>query len=367
MSKIDEFYKLHANFLRFPLFTLCKLIEAYEYFPKCIRNAKCTLLKKRTIYSLSFLPKIIEKVFYKGFQKCLEQEYVENSDPFQMAYEPSRGVDSCNLMSLASIEYSVKENNSSCIQLSLDLKKAFNRANRSTILETAERVAGCGKILDSWFSKRKYSFESEEHDFRANCGVPPGTLFGVFGFKCFIMNDKDMTNENPEVLWPGFYSDDRNPIFIKRDIDSGRAQKIISSSVDFMKRNKCEYHTTGTKRPILLYYKTKRSEPSSNYMNLKVLDYPVEVATETKMLGMRIATESKRVGSASMINTHSYVLHPPVSRYCSLASRFQALVGEFEPPYMKRLVESYFCGLFNFSSCHYWTRAVKADLATIRY
>ena len=135
---------------------------------------------------LEALPKIIEKFFYGAFQQRIEEDYKENGDPCQMAYEPNRSCTSCNLISLTVTEAYVL-NGLSCAQYIIDNQKAFNKASRSIAVNEVQRITGYGKLIRSWFLNRTYVYKGEVKPFIANRGGPPGTVFSPMTFKLVII------------------------------------------------------------------------------------------------------------------------------------------------------------------------------------
>ena len=367
MNNIDKFYKIHSKHLQYPILVMLTLIEHTDYFPKVMRHSKLSQLPKRHIYSLDTFPKICEKVIHEALEVCLANYYTANEDPMQMAYEKNRGCESCNAISLANIEKSLMYDKQSCTQVYIDLKKAFNRANRQTIINESQRIAGAGQIMKSWFSDRTYSFDNNIFELKANCGVLPGTLFGVFGFKVFINTDVDLTNNNKDLLWASPYSDDRSPIANANTVNSGKFQNYLNKSVSYMKSQGCQYHLDGTKAPHLLYFQKSSLDQIINVTGLKIENTLIKHVDRTKILGLNIATKSDRVGSSKLIKNYSYVLEPPIFRYVTLCNRIQHMQGQFPPELLKQAVSSYFCGLFRYSAALYWLRATDEDLKTIRF
>ena len=236
IDKIDKFFKLHIDVLKVPILIMCKLIARAGYCPKELKKSRCTILPSRVIYSLSAIPKIFDKIFSLAFEKCLRKDYIENGDPLQMAYEPARGTESANAISLSEIEYSVKIKNEAALQVYIDLKKAFNRANRQVIINESQRIAGAGSIMKSWFNDRTSIFENKESIFESNCGVLPGTSIGVVGFKLFINQDLSLTGKNNELLWACAYSDDRSPVVGAKYVNAGSFQDTIDESFRFAEK-----------------------------------------------------------------------------------------------------------------------------------
>ena len=367
MKKIDKFYKVHSAKIEWPLLILNKLIGYSNYFPKILRRSKLTQLPNRHIYSLEALPKICEKILHESLERCLEIYYEKYEDPLQMAYEKGRGCESCNAISLTVIEKSLLHDKKSCIQVYIDLKKAFNRANRQTILNEVQKIAGAGSLMKSWFEDRSYTFDGKEYNLDANCGVLPGTLLGVFGFKSFINTDETLTAKNKELLWASGYSDDRSPCVNADTVNSGQFQSHLDKSVDYMKTQGCEYHLNGKKEPCLLYFRKHDSKKIVDMSNIKLNNITIKHVSKVTILGLNIATESKRRGSFKYIKQFGYVLEPTVSRFITLARDIELIKGEFIPSILKHFVSSYLCGFFRFCAGLYWVRGTIEDINTIRY
>ena len=161
-KNIDGFIKVHSLSLKKPIWLLNKLIEKVKYFPKNLRHSKMTMLPSRVIYSLGALPKLCEKILYSSMEECIGRYYSNHDDPGQMAYERNRGTASCNAISLANIESSLKISKESCIQICMDLKKAFNHSDRPTVLEEIHKMSGAGELFESWFKDRTFEFEGRK-------------------------------------------------------------------------------------------------------------------------------------------------------------------------------------------------------------
>ena len=367
MKKIDPFYKIHYLQLKYPILVIMKLIHYTRYIPLRFKHSKLTQLPKRHIYSLDSLPKICEKILHKALEKCLRNYYTHNQDPIQMAYERDRGCESCNSISLMSIEKSLLFDKSSCTQVYIDLVKAFNSANRQTIIDEAQKIAGAGQLMKSWFTHRTYDFDGKIYNLKSNRGVLPGTLLGVSGFKLFINSDKDLTNLNHDLLWASSYSDDRSPIANADVVNNGLFQKYLSSSVEFMKTQGCNYHLSGSKAPHLLYFTKSNVKQIHNITGLKIDKTSIKSVERTRILGLNLATRSDRVGTSTIFRKYGYVLEPPVGRFSSIARKIQCMQGMFTPKLLKQFVSAYFCGLFRFCAGLYWLRSSKNDLMSIRF
>jgi hypothetical protein len=368
LNKINSFYKIHSDVLVKPLLILLQGIESTKYFPKIFRNSKLTMLPKRVIYSLDAIPKIIERVIHLSLETCLEKYEANNEPTYQMAYIKNRGVESNNLISLSVIEHSLKESNKSCVQSFADLQKAFNKCNRETILKKLHEIAGVGDLMKSWFDKRTYIFKDKKYDFDANCGVLPGTVIGPSGFNAFINEDTELTGRNPDLLWPSCYSDDRSPIANCDIVNSGRYQEILDNSFRFMEKQGCQYHLTGKKAPEMLYFKTRKSESINDISSLTLGGSEIKLVDRVRILGLNIATKSVTGDdSRTILSSYGYFLEPPIGRYKSLANAIQSIKTEFVPSFLKKFVDSYFCGLFNFSSSLYWCRTSSKVMNKIRF
>jgi len=259
-------------------------------------------------------------------ESCLDEYESKNEPTHQMAYVKNRGVESNNVISLSVIEQSLKDGKKSCVQCFADLQKAFNKCNRETILKKSQKVAGAGHLLKTWFNDRTYIFDSKKYDFDANCGVLPGTLIGVFGFKVFINEDGELTGLNPDLLWPSCYSDDRSPIANCDVVNSGRFQEILDNSFKFMEEQGCKYHLSGKKAPELLYFRTKSSKVVDDVSSLNLGGSEIKLVDRVRILGLNIATKSMSGdNTGSILRSNGYFLEPPVSRYKSLANAIQSI------------------------------------------
>ena len=111
-----------------------------------------TILPSRFIFSLDALPKIIESILSLELNNCMQEDYALNGDPHQMAYEPNRGTTSCNAITYTHVDLNLSKGHT-CIQLFVDVRKAFNVMCRPTMLKCMQKIAekrhDCGSRIAS--------------------------------------------------------------------------------------------------------------------------------------------------------------------------------------------------------------------------
>merc|ERR1712154_36077 len=117
----------------------------------------------------------------------------KEGDPMQMAYSKGRGVVATNLISFNFVDVLMRQTGEPVYQYFGDLVKAFNSANRSTMLKYINRITGAGELCYSRFVNRTYTYEGEIRGQDQNRGCDPGAPISVFGFKLFVCSDLALT------------------------------------------------------------------------------------------------------------------------------------------------------------------------------
>ena len=366
-AKIEDLFTNHFDQLTEPILHLAEAMQTAQHHPKRYRTSKATVIPKRAIFSLSAMPKIIERLFYNAFQHCVKLGYGKNGDPLQMAYESGRGVVSCNAITLSEIEKSLIIDEKSVIQIYMDLKKAFNKINRHTALMQAQKICGAGKILSSWFKDRIYTYKGQTRGLEFNCGVPAGTLWGVLLFKLFITTDRALTAFNRNLLWACGYSDDRSPVCNSTNIRNGNMQDALDESWKWAEDQGSEYHIDGDKKPVLLCFETRHDRLSAVDRALVLGVTPVEEVKVVKSLGLTIATHAETPEERKLINAYGYILLPDISTIKSLAYRIRSIAFDVVPEMRHMMVSSQFCGKLRFAASLYYLRASTSALNSIRF
>ena len=419
-KKIDSFYKVHASDFVQPISILLRMIERADYFPKKMRTSRATFIPgPRTIFSLEAISKIVEGVLTLEFDNATEEHYKINGDPGGFAYRKGRGVSSCLGTALTKVEQSPRDDGLSAVMVFCDLVKAFNSANRTTIVECAQKICGAGRIFRTRFENRTYTFEGEVRGIEYNRGVDAGTQISVRGFGWSMDTDCSTTTANTGLLCHPNYSDDRNITGSGSFVQSGKFQETISCSTAaqcststcaretdcgtpcsycWAKRERITYHETGSKSPEACVFTqvingTETGIPDRAY-DLKLGPVSIPVVDRQRVLGLHIATHPKVDGrdkklskienlraefssqnSQSMyerqawdiIHKYGYFLEPDLNAFRSCAYRFQSLKDEQTPERLWLANMSYFVGKMRFCAAFYYLRSTQKQLETLRF
>ena len=131
------------------------MMDIVKMFPQICSTSNAHIIgkppKERVIFALESIPKILENITKDSFEELKRED-----GTYQMAYTRNRGCVFCNVMTLQFVEM-CEEPTLHSLQ---DLKKAFNRACRETIIQEAQRKFGAGKLSKSWFLNRTYKYSS---------------------------------------------------------------------------------------------------------------------------------------------------------------------------------------------------------------
>jgi len=324
MNKSEYFFKVFKIELQMPIYTMLRIIEAADYFPKAMRCSRLTFLDSgRAIFSLEALAKVVELVLSSEWNECLRAEYMKNGDPHQMAYEPGRGTTSCNAITFTLCDIALAETGKPVGQTFADIIKAFNSANRAEMLRQIHRITGAGNICKSRFEGRVYTFEGQTRGEEYNRGVDPGSPISVMLFKLFMNTDISLTSLSDKLLWAAGYSDDRAPIFEYDEYANGNAQRAWESSSKWASDMGVKYHTDDSKRHVYLAYVRKGMPEPKIFEELRLGDIEFEKRHTMRELGLNISTDRKISGAGKYIDKWGYILRPEVLMIKSTAYRLQ--------------------------------------------
>ena len=265
MDKIKPYIKKGADIIADAISTLAAMMQKADHFPEICNRSKCTFIgcapKDRAIFSLESIPKIIETVVKQAFDEVKKED-----GTMQIAYTANRGTVSCNLITLEHVELCEEPS----LQNQQDLKKAFYRCDRETVVNEAQRKYGAGKLIKSWFKNRTYThvsnFETQIREQEHNCGVHAGTLIGVECFMLFIATATKLTGKNIKLLWAALYADDTSPLV--RASDMVEFQAALDWAMRWAKQNGCEFHLHGEKGPTFTAYPKKGHEYPQEFDSL---------------------------------------------------------------------------------------------------
>ena len=170
-----------------------------------------------------------------------------------MAYTQHRSTGATNAITLINVEICPEPT----MQAFVDLKKAFNTANRSAIIERMQKLYGFSDIMTSWFEDRQYHFKfphsqgrNPQKVFRGrghNAGVPAGTILGVAAFTEFMETCPEMTQETEGIMWNSLFADDYSPLTAKSI--AAKFQLVLQRVYQWSLKMKVSFHLSGKKGP----------------------------------------------------------------------------------------------------------------------
>ena len=367
IKKVDRFYKNESTQLAIACSLLLKMISLNDYFPKCLRKAKCTFIgvppKDRAIFSMDFLPKLAESVIKDAI------DVIKTEDgTMQCAYTAKRGTTSCNAKGLQEVELSKEP----VLQTQQDLVKAFNSVCRKTIVDEAQRLYGAGKLFQSWFEESEYVFISKFGEWwrgqLANQGVMPGRVLGVEAFMMFIATCTGLTGKNKELLWAALYADDTGPLFAASKMQAIKDSfKWVEGWCD---KQGVKFHLTGDKKPVYLAYLKKGHMFSEEFDTLELCDTPVVRTDSVKSLGMTWKVrpiDNKGMAYGMMIDKYGYECQWDIGRVKMFAYRVQRIKHTISSEYMKLMLQYFLVSYLQFSAAIIWPRSSEKHRKQIRY
>ena len=366
--KIKPFIKDNRKIISKAISTIVKMMDIVKEFPESCNNSNCHIIgrtpKERIIFSLEAIPKILENVSKNAFDEIKIED-----GTYQMAYTKDRGCVSCNVMTLQYIEMC----NEPTLHSLQDLKKAFNRACRETIINEAQKKFGAGQFFKSWFLNRTYQYSSEfgtiVRGLNHNQGVPAGTLLGVEGFLLFIASCTELTGQNLKLLWAALYADDTSPLVKKSNIVD--FQKALDWACEWAKEKGCEFHLTGDKKPVYLAYLKRNENFPVEFDDVNLGGVSLTRKAEETVLGLyrkvRPIGASSEESQGKMIDKYGYECAWDESKLKSIAYRLQRVKYSIVPQFMKKLVSAYFCGIVRFSASVIWLRSPIKHHDRIRF
>ena len=293
----------------------------------------------------------------------------------QIAYTANRGTVSCNLITLEHVELCEEPS----LQNQQDLKKAFYRCDRETVVNEAQRKYDAGKLIKYWFKNRTYThvsnFETQIRGQEHNCGVPAGTLIGVECFMLFIATATKLTGKNIKLLWAALYADDTSPLV--RASDMVEFQAALDWAMRWAKQNGCEFHLHGEKGPTFTAYPKKGHEYPQEFDSLHLGKVKIKRNDETVVLGLfrrvrpihcNIAESACKDHSHDKhIDKYGYECGWNLTKLKQIAYRLQHIKYRLIPEFTRKLVSAYFCGVLRYSASILWCRSSDKNIKQARY
>jgi len=366
--KIKPFFKDNRKIISKSISVIVQMMDIVKVFPESANTSNCHIIgnppKERVIFALEAIPKILENI-----AKASLDDIKKEDGTFQMAYTTDRGCVSCNVLTLQYVEMC----NEPTLHSQQDLKKAFNRACRETIINEAQRKFGAGKLFKSWFLNRTYKYTSKfgtiVRGLNHNQGVPAGTLLGVESFLLFIATCSELTGKNLKLLWAALYADDTSPLVKASNVVD--FQKALDWAMAWAQKNGCAFHLDGDKGPVYLAYLKKNQSFPAEFDSIKLGSTNLKRKEEETVLGLyrkvRPIDENSSISHGKIIDKYGYECQWNVNKLKSIAYRLQRIKYKLVPLYTKKLVAAYFCGVLRFSASVIWLRSSEAHKNEVRY
>jgi len=366
--KIKPFFKDNRKIISKSISVIVQMMDIVKVFPESANTSNCHIIgkppKERVIFALEAIPKILENI-----AKASLDDIKQEDGTFQMAYTTDRGCVSCNVLTLQYVEMC----NEPTLHSQQDLKKAFNRACRETIINEAQRKFGAGKLFKSWFLNRTYKYTSKfgtiVRGLNHNQGVPAGTLLGVESFLLFIATCSELTGKNLKLLWAALYADDTSPLVKASNVVD--FQKALDWAMIWAQKNGCAFHLEGDKGPVYLAYLKKNHVFPAEFDSIKLGSASLKRKEEETVLGLyrkvRPIDDNSSISHGKLIDKYGYECQWNVNKLKSIAYRLQRIKYKLVPLYTKKLVAAYFCGVLRFSASVIWLRSSLAHKNEVRY
>ena len=354
------------------------IVNQTHLFPSSCKISNLTFLPSRTIFSLDFLPKFIERAIQDAFDK------VRAPDKFgQFAYQPNRSCELVVAIGLNEVEKSCEPS----IGFGLDARKAFDTSRWSTMGQVLQKQCNGGRIWYNYCKGRTYRFRGKL-GFREKPmgrGAPPGAILAPSAFAGFQMTDTEMTclGSIKAWFWPGLFSDDKNPVGPLCALRDSRMQRALDSSIQWSKDNFVEYHKTGKKKPICyVFRKSGQVFAQSELDNLSFHGFSIERDYTNWQLGfcqrffrddfVGASGSGKDSRDPAKNNAYGYYLDWTAAKegkstLSRLAYRFQDVKHAWEPDLIRSTLRSFMLGKIQYGTALYWLRGSTDSVEETRY
>ena len=372
LKKVDTFFKRYISVLAPALTAILHAVNVSHLFPSACKIAKLTFLSNRTIFSLDFLSKFVEKAIQNAMDEVLPAD-----KHGQFAYHKNR---SCELNVAIGLDR-VERYGYPCVTLGLDSRKAFDTCPFKQTAQVLHERCGAGELWYNYTKGRNYKFRGKLGFQKEPMGrgAPPGSILAPKAFAAFQTTDTEMTlmNSTSWLLWNGLFSDDKGPIATLDAVADGCFQNALDSTSAWADENYVDYHLSGKKGPKYFVFrqKDKKFDPkiTENLYLHRLSDIDgkktrVERSYENWQLGFCQVFPKDDEES----NAYGYKLDWLASRegkptLIRMAHRFDQVKYSWEPDWTRVCVRSYLQSKIQYGSALYWLRSDKETIEKVRY
>ena len=266
--------------------TCMKLAEVVPLYKGKDRNEKSNY---RPISLLLTISKVLEKIMYKRVYR-----FLNNMNQFYYSQYGFRTGHSCNQAICELVGEITKntEKNWTTVYVFLDLSKAFDTLEHSTVIQKLERYGIRGNALDwfkSYLNNRTIRVKLDQvrsKEFPVHYGAPQGSCLGPLIFLIFC-NDLNIHLEHMQCIQ---FADDTtlylghpNPELLTKRIE----QDLVTLQ-DWFRANKLNLNV---EKSVCLIFNNKMCKNTT--MNLCISGKRIPVGTNMKFLGVWLDNELK--------------------------------------------------------------------------
>ena len=271
----NKIIKEIRNEIIYPLTHLVNLSLAENYVPESWKRAKIVPIFKsndktdptnyRPISLLPTLSKILEKVVsnqvhsYLSFNKILTKN--------QFGFRPKHNTEHL-LLKIQDYVFKCREAGEPCLAVFIDLKKAFDTVQTTTLLAKLKHYGLPWKWFESYLGDRKQyvHIQGENSEDRGvECGVPQGSILGPLLFLLYI-NDLPQATKFLALL----YADDTTFLLTHKDPQKLiiEANKALEEAEDWFLANHLTLHPGKTR--YMIFHNKKLNNVTLKICNTEI-------------------------------------------------------------------------------------------------